>query len=302
MSAGSMKPLVAKQAAYDRVPYEKLAPGQVALVHAPSDVVFGRAILLASESGRYVDAAGIVIGQTVRKKHEKNTREIFVTNRFPQQSLDTDKPLKLTARSATARELTAYRDVLAASAKSSYEYVRLAAEVVAEDLGPARQTKETRCARVLVECAKARGFTGDTEVQLQASLGSSKTGSRPARADAVIRLKPKGSRERILVIETEWSKPGGAESAAQAWEYAARMKFKGGIVGDLNEIGVASGDFASAEILTCVVANDVPDLNLVGDQLGVQRMHYFEFLKELRTGSFEKLTPIPRTARVRTRR
>lgn len=300
MGRASIAPLVGKQVAEERVQHEELRPGTVALVHTTSDVVFGRTVLLASESGRYIDAAGVVIGQTVRKKHAKNTREVFVTDRFPQQTVPNRERLTLAARVATARELSDYQEALLANRKSLYAFVRIGAERAAEDLGPAQQTKETRCARILVECAKARGLAGKTEVQVKASPSSAKTGSRPARADAVIRLRPRGRRERIMVIETEWSKPGGAESAAQAWEYAARMKYEGGVVGDRHEPEIALNDFATAEILPCVVANDVPDISIVGDELGIPRMHYVEFLRMLQRGSFNTLTPLQRTRRRRT--
>lgn len=292
MSEPSTEPLIARQVAEGRMAYDELAPGEVAEIHTPSSVVFGRTILLASAPGSSIDAVGVVIGQRVRRKFKQHTREVFITDQLPQSQVKLRKPMSNSARACTKQERLDYTDALERAGRSRYSFVREAAEIVAEDLGPAEQTKESRCARILVECAARRGYDGETEVPVAGSQGSSRQSSRSARADAVIRLTAKDGGHRVLVVETEWAKPGGSESAAQVWEYAARLKYKGGFAEDRVDIGVESTELADALILPCVVANDIPDVSLAGDRLGVARMHYAEFLRMLRQGSFTRLTPL----------
>jgi hypothetical protein len=94
------------------------------------------------------------------------------------------------------------------------------------------------------------------------------------------------------VVETEWSAPGGAESAAQAWEYAARLKHMGGFADGLSRLRLTTTDLQRATLWPVVVADNLSEVSLAAEHLGVARMRYADFLALLRSGSFHRLTPL----------
>lgn len=290
MTDAETAPLAVKQVARGRRAHADLRPGATTEVHTSNTVVFGRLVLLASESGSYFDALGVVIGQPGHLKVRQHRREVLVTDRLPQSSVRLRRACPTTERVCTTAE---YREAIDRAARSTYAFVREASEVVSDDLGGAKQTEEGRCARFLVECAnRLRGFAGDTEVPVAATKGSTRTYVRHARADALIRVPDRAGRKAVLVVETEWSAPGGAELAAQAWEYAARLKRMGGFADGVSRLRFTTTDLERATLWPVVVADNLPEVSLAAEHLGVTRMRYPDFLAMLRSGSFHRLTPL----------
>lgn len=283
-------PMVVKQVASERLPRSSLRAGTVVLVRSTEHLVFGRVVLIASSAGRSFDAVGVVIGEPVHWKRKQHRRQVFITNLLPTSTVKLRRPAPSTERLATQAE---YRDVREHARKSVYDFVSKAATLVMADLGPATQTTERRCARFIVECAnQLKGFEGATEVPVAGAKGSATKNIRNSRADALIRVPERIGRKRVLVVETEWKAIGGAESAAQAWEYAARLKHRGGFADGKRRIGLSSNEVQRATLWPVVVANNVPDLSLAAEELGVPLMSYPEFLALLRSQAFQRLQPL----------
>lgn len=278
------QPLLVKQIAPRRVPYGDIRPGVVLKIHAPDSVVFGRTVLILSETGRHVDAIGVVLGQPNHYKGKMFVREVFVTHVLRQSEVAIGKPVAGSHRIATGREAITAR---ANAKRSNYAFVDRAANLVGSEMGPARQTREQRCARFIAECARELRFEAETEVPVTSSNDS---GRRTySRADVMICLPVATRGHRIIVVETEWSTPGGAESAAQAWEYAARLRKAKKFADGKKRFGLSARDIDRATLWPVVVANQVPTRSLAADYLRVERMDYGEFLQMLRGNRFTRL-------------
>jgi len=281
---------VAKDGKQVRKQYSALRAGVEVEVHAPADAVFGTPVLVASETGRYVDAVGFVIGEPVHYKHKKTRRCVFITNRLPQSETALGAALaggRTRCRRATEAEL---KRALAASFRSKYTFARDAAL----GLPAAKQTIERRCVGFLAGCVNSmNGLRATTEAHV---LGAHNSRNRvgvvkDAQADLIIRLPEKGARARLLVVEAEWSKVGGAESVGQAYEYAARLRRGPGFADSKQRLGLTSDQLARAELLPVVVANNVPDTCLIGEALNIEAMDYSEFLRRLTNKDFDTLQP-----------
>ena len=85
---------------------------------------------------------------------------------------------------------------------------------------------------------------------VKADLAGPPAGRRAEAGEAT-----EGPRPHALVVEGEWTQPGGAQSAAQAYEYARHLKTP--VDGEAPD-GFDAFPFCEASIHAVVVANRCP--------------------------------------------
>ena len=136
--------IVARSLTTGYKPYAELRPGTETQVYAPKDAVFGTPVLIASQTGRHIDALAVVVGSgtPTHYKHKKSVRIVFVAHRLPQSDVDLPRPL--TGRSnSRAASPEKFGDARGRASQSRYAHVLEAAL----RLPAAKQTQERRCAR-----------------------------------------------------------------------------------------------------------------------------------------------------------
>ena len=112
---------------------------------------------------------------------------------------------------------------------------------------------------------------------------------KPLKADVIASVGDSPTKPVLVVIEGEWTHVGGAESAAQAYEYARRIKERGTLAKGAKLFDLDRAAVKRAPIHAIVVANRLLHDCMTAEQLNVELMDYFEFARHLRDRDFAEL-------------
>ncbi len=141
------------------------------------------------------------------------------------------------------------------------------------------KTLEKDAELFVLELLRERGFSRcEQQVKLEGSSDPDNLKVKELRAD-VVGCSEDDGRRHFLVIEGEWTGPGGSQAAAQAYEYARRIKDPGPEAQGTTVFGHRVEDVQDDAVHAVVVANVVPARSLTADHLGVPRMTYLDFAK-----------------------
>ena len=96
------------------------------------------------------------------------------------------------------------------------------------------------------------------------------------------------------MIEGEWTQTAGAESAAQAYEYARRIMSRGTLADGAFLFGLDPNVVKKAPFHALVVANLLIAGCHTAQKLRVERMDYFDFADLLKSKDFAGLKQVPK--------
>lgn len=257
-------------------------PGMELSIAARAEVRVGHSCLVVA--GSNVVAAGVVLGERAGKKGTQAVRTLLVTHGF-NEPFKIDRSLgNARAVPATLAELRASRDASA----DGWDFVQDASETL--DTGNRKlssKTLEKHAEEFLVEVLKANGLRVERQVRLPGTQDPDVLRPQPLRADVVVTW-PHGDEEHALVIEGEWTQPGGTQSAAQAYEYARRLQDPGTPA----PVGFEDFRFDNAVIHAIVVANRCPSTCRTAERLRVPRLTYAQFVARVGHDKLGELMPL----------
>ncbi|HTN25742.1 MAG TPA: hypothetical protein VL120_17275 [Solirubrobacteraceae bacterium] len=278
-------PSIAEQRAWLVRPLEfggGAEPGTELTIAARADVRMGHSCLVVA--GTNAIAAGVVLGESAGKKGTRAVRTVLVTHGF-EAPFQIDRSLgNARAVPATLAELRASRD----TAGDGWDFVQEASEALdieGRTLSP--KTLEEHAEEFLVEVLKAKGLRVGRQVRLPGTEDPDVLRLRPLRADVVVTWSER-AKQHALIIEGEWTQPGGAQSAAQAYEYARRLQDPEASA----PAGFEDFRFRDAVVHAVVVANRCPPTCLTAETLRVPRLTYAQFVARVGHDQLGELTPV----------
>ncbi len=249
-------------------PSDAAEPGTPLPITARADVRVGHRCLVVT--GSEVVAVGVVLGESAVKRGSRAVRTLLVTHRLP-QPLDITRSLGAAGAAPTTRhEWEAVRD----AGLQGWDFVLDASEGLDSSnrqLSP--KTLEKHAEEFLVKVLDGAGMQVRGQVPLPNTEDPDVLRPRPLRADVVVTWSD-DTGPHALVVEGEWTQPGGAQSAAQAYEYARHLRTPGGEAPD----GFGAFPFHEASVHAVVVANRCPQRCMTADALGVRRFDYAAFV------------------------
>ena len=277
--------------------------GSVVTVFADRGVRICDPVLLASGGGsKWAEAIalGVVIGEPGVYKNRNARRDVLILKGFNKLRIPLTKPIASGSlgRSADEAEMALVRKQLADL--GDYQFVLEASHKARGSFKSAKTSEENFerfVAELMEACSNhlesASAFTVGRQLRMpgdwkrpsgwrpvaEAEAGATK--SYP-RADLVAHTLVKG-KDHVLVIEVEWSKVAAFESAAQAYEYASRLKDKGHLAEGKDLFDLAPSVVRKAKFHPLVVANDAR-VNNVQKALKVEAMDLAGLVKRLRKG------------------
>lgn len=265
-------------------PSDRPEPGTQFAVSARADVRVGHRCLVLT--GSKVVAIGVVLGETAGARGTQAVRTLLVTHRLRQPFEITRSLGRARAAPTTSDEWEAVRD----AGVHGWDFVTSASEALdsgSRQLSP--KTLERHAEEFLikvlngVECLYA-----ERQVALPGTEDPDVMRPRPLRADIVVTWSDNGE-AHVLVIEGEWTQPGGAQSAAQAYEYAHHIQ---NVDDGEAPVGFGAFPFHEAAVHAVVVANRCPGKCLTAETLGVRRFTYAQFVTFIARKEFVRLPTI----------
>lgn len=254
---------------------ERLEPGIPVTLKTTETVRFGHLCLVADRDGTQALALAVVLGEP--DHHVKGTaykRDALITNLFS-PPLPLREPLgQRTAVSAVDEDWQAIGSQVE---PCEWDFVVSASRALKPDEFKGKKTLEEPAERLVVELLKERGFD---QVGRQVPLpGSSDPKNRRLanlKAD-VIGCSSADGKRHFLVVEGKWRAVGGSQAAAQAHEYARRIKKSGPRANGKSVFDYRVEEVQADLVHALVVANVVPERSDTADLLKIRRMTYLEF-------------------------
>ena len=251
-------------------PSDAAQPGTELDISARADVRVGHRCLVLD--GTSVVAAGVVLGETAGGQRTQAVRRLLVTHRLDRPFQVTRALGRVRAAPATPADWAAVRDARI----SGWDFVMLASEALdSSDRELSAKTLEKHAEEFLLRVFDGvDGLHAERQVRLLGTEDPDVLRPRPLQADIVVTWSD-DSGAHVLVVEGEWTQPGGAQSAAQAYEYARHFQDRNN---DNALAGFAGFPFHRATIHAVVVANRCPGKCLTAEALGVRRFTYAQFV------------------------
>jgi hypothetical protein len=250
-------------------PIDAAEPGTPLQITARSDVRVGHRCLVVT--GSKVVAVGVVLGENVAKRRAQAVRTLLVTHRLPQ-------PFEMTRSLGGARAAPTTREEWEAVRTpdlDGWDFVLEASEGLdSSSRRVSPKTLEKHAEEFLLKVLGGADLQARGQVLLPNTEDPDALRPRPLRADVVVTWSD-DSGPHALVVEGEWTQPGGAQSAAQAYEYARHLKTP--MDGEAPD-GFGAFPFREASIHAVVVANRRPKTCMTADALGVRRFDYADFI------------------------
>ena len=260
-------------------------------VKATNKVSLGHRLLIASQDRRELVGLGVVLGEPMKRKGKQYIRAVLVTHSFGKRSVKVGR--KLGAKQGARRALDSELRVAKEQAKENtpFSFVYAAAAAVARQLTPGT-TREIDSEALLVAMIEACGYEGvarQVPVPGPRHPPTDTRGPKRLRADVIANVGGNPKRPELLVIEGEWTHIGGAESAAQAYEYSQLIMDAGALANGASLFGLSPRVVRKARFHALVVANRLLHECRVAERLDVKLMDYFEFADLLRHARFSRL-------------
>lgn len=245
-------------------------PGTSLDITARADVRVGHRCLVVT--GTKVVAVGVVLGEAVVERRTQAVRTLLVTHRLNQ-------PFGLTRSLGGARAVPSTDEEWQAvdhADPDGWDFVLSASQALdSSSRQLSAKTLEKHAEEFLVNVLNG---VDDLHAEKQVALPGTKDPDvlrpRPLRADVVVTWSD-DSGPHVLVIEGEWTQPGGPQSAAQAYEYGRHLQ----MCGDSEAPRAFEAfPFHEAAIHAVVVANRCPKKCLTAETLGARRFDYAAFV------------------------
>jgi hypothetical protein len=245
-------------------------PGTPLDITARADVRVGHRCLVVT--GTTVVAVGVVLGETVAERRTQAVRTMLVTHRLKQ-------PFGLTRSLGGARAVASTDEEWQAvdyADPDGWDFVLSASQALdSSSRQLSAKTLEKHAEEFLVNVLNGvDDLHAERQVALPGTEDPDVLRPRPLRADVVVTWSNK-SGAHVLVIEGEWTQPGGAQSTAQVYEYARHLQKP---AESEAPAGFGSFPFHDATVRAVVVANRCPGKCLTAETLGVQRFTYAKFV------------------------
>ena len=269
-------------------------PGSPVSVRATGDVRFGHLCLLVARGGQRATAIGIVLGEPPgNSRKPSGTSDALIANVFD-EPVGLPAPLINQTRAAPVDDVF-WSNVEACVRRSDWEFLITASRALQPDEFRGKKTNEEAAERLLVELLRNVRGVGRVErqVPLPGSFDPSNRRRDVLKIDVLGYWKVDGQRH-FLVVEGKWRAIGGSQAAAQAYEYARRIKSPGDLAGGRTVFDLDVAEVQDDVVHAVVVANVVPERSDAADKLGISRLTYVTFAQLLGRGAHVDLRCIAR--------
>lgn len=250
-------------------------------------VRFGHLCLLVERGGLRVDALAVVLGEPGRSKGQAYTRDAVVTKVFA-EPIALPAPLGRSTRAAPVDpQFLSEVDTLVPP--SEWTFLERASRNLKPDEYAGHDTLEKASERLVVELLRESGFERvETQVPIPGSSDTSNRRLAELTIDVLGCWLANGKRH-FLVVEGKWRNVGGSQAAAQAYEYARRIKSPDARAAGRTVFNLDVHDVKDDVVHALVVANRVTKRSDAAKKLGVPRMTYVRFAQLLGRREHEQL-------------